>query len=93
MDEQVAMGWYKPDGTLADIFKSTEAGAATSIWCAVSPLLDGQGGVYCEDCNIAAVFEEGMNPYSGARLHILDRDDAAALWVASETMTGVPFER
>jgi NAD(P)-dependent dehydrogenase (short-subunit alcohol dehydrogenase family) len=93
MEEQVAMGWYKPDGTLADIFKSTEAGAATSIWCAVSPLLDGEGGVYCEDCNIAAVFEEGMNPYSGARLHILDREAAAALWVASETMTGISFER
>ena len=53
MDEQVAMGWFKPDGTLADIFKSTEAGAATSVWCATSPMLDGKGGVYCEDCDIA----------------------------------------
>lgn len=93
MEEQIAMGWYKPDGTLIDIFKSTEAGAATSIWCAVSPLLEGEGGVYCEDCNIAAVFEEGMNPYSGARPHILDAEAAAALWAASEQMTGVSFVR
>lgn len=91
MEEQVAMGWFKPDGTPNDIFKSVEAGAATSIWCAVSPLLEGEGGVYCEDCNIAAVFAEGMAPYSGARPHILDRDKAAALWSASETMTGVRF--
>lgn len=91
MEEQTAMGWFKPDGTPIDIFKSVEAGAATSIWCAVSPLLDGEGGVYCEDCNIAAVFTEGMNPYSGARPHILDRDAAAALWTASEAMTGVRF--
>lgn len=91
MEEQTAMGWFKPDGTPIDIFKSVEAGAATSIWCAVSPLLDGEGGVYCEDCNIAAVFSEGMNPYSGARPHILDRDAAAALWTASEAMTGVRF--
>ncbi len=91
MEEQIAMGWYNPDGTLIDIFKSVEAGAATSIWCAVSPLLEGEGGVYCEDCNIAALWEEGMNRYSGARPHITNRDDAAALWAASEAMTGVSF--
>jgi NAD(P)-dependent dehydrogenase (short-subunit alcohol dehydrogenase family) len=91
MEEQIAMGWYKPDGTLIDIFKSTEAGASTSVWCAVSPLLEGQGGVYCEDCNIAAFWEEGMNPYAGVRPHAVDRIAAAALWAASETMTGVSF--
>ncbi len=91
MEEQVAMGWYKPDGTLIDIFKSVEAGAATSIWCAVSPLLEGQGGVYCEDCNIAPLWEDGMDRYSGVRLHITNRDDAATLWAASEAMTGANF--
>jgi NAD(P)-dependent dehydrogenase (short-subunit alcohol dehydrogenase family) len=91
MEEQIALGWYKPDGSLIDLFKSTEAGAATSIWCAVSPLLDGAGGVYCEDCNIAAPWVEGMAPYSGVRAHVLDTDAAAALWQASEAMTGVSF--
>ena len=91
MEEQIAMGWYDKDGKKNDIFKSTEAGAATSIWCAVSPLLEGQGGIYCEDCNIAALWKEGMNPYTGARAHIGSRADAAALWTASETMTGVAF--
>ncbi len=91
MEEQIAMGWYDNDGKKNDIFKSTQAGAATSIWCAVSPLLKGQGGVYCEDCNIAALWVEGMNPYTGARAHIGSRADAAALWAASETMTGVAF--
>jgi NAD(P)-dependent dehydrogenase (short-subunit alcohol dehydrogenase family) len=91
IDEQIAMGWFDKDGKANDIFKSVEAGAATSIWCAVSPLLEGQGGVYCEDCNIAKLWEEGMNPYSGARPHITNRDDAAALWAESEAMTGVTF--
>jgi NAD(P)-dependent dehydrogenase (short-subunit alcohol dehydrogenase family) len=91
MEEQIAMGWYKPDGTLIDIFKSTEAGASTSIWCAVSPLLEGEGGVYCEDCNIAAIWEEGMSPYSGVRPHATDAAAAAALWSASEAMTGLTF--
>ena len=37
------------------------------------------------------LWQEGMNPYTGARAHIGSRDDAAALWEASETMTGVAF--
>jgi NAD(P)-dependent dehydrogenase (short-subunit alcohol dehydrogenase family) len=91
MEEQIAMGWYDQQGNPNPLFKSVEAGAATSVWCAVSPLLDGLGGVYCEDCNIAQLWAEGMNPYSGARLHITNRDDAAALWAASEAMAGLSF--
>jgi hypothetical protein len=30
-----------------------EQGAATSVWCATSTQLDGMGGVYCENCDIA----------------------------------------
>jgi NAD(P)-dependent dehydrogenase (short-subunit alcohol dehydrogenase family) len=33
--------------------KTVEQGAATSVWCATSPRLDGMGGVYCENCDIA----------------------------------------
>lgn len=33
--------------------KTVEQGAATSVFCAVSPQLDGLGGVYCENCDIA----------------------------------------
>ena len=44
MEEQIAMGWYDKDGNLNELFKTTEQGASTSIWCAVSPLLDGKGG-------------------------------------------------
>jgi NAD(P)-dependent dehydrogenase (short-subunit alcohol dehydrogenase family) len=91
MEEQIAMGWYDKDGNVNPLFKSTEEGAATSVWCAVSPLLEGEGGVYCEDCNIAAVWQEGMSPYSGVRQHAIDRETAAALWSASEAMTGVAF--
>ena len=91
MEEQVAMGWYKPDGTLADIFKTVQQGAATSVWCATSPMLDGKGGVYCEDCDIAALWVEGMSRYGGVRALITDREAAAGLWALSERMTGVSF--
>jgi hypothetical protein len=91
MEEQMAMGWFKPDGTPVDVFKSVEAGAATSIWCAVSPLLEGEGGVYCEDCNIAAAWSEEMPRYAGVRDHAVDAEAAKALWALSEQMTGVSF--
>lgn len=91
MEEQIAMGWYDKDGNVNPLFKSAEGGAATSVWCATSPLLEGQGGVYCEDCNIAALWEEGMNPYAGVRAYAVDAGAAAQLWTLSEAMTGIAF--
>jgi NAD(P)-dependent dehydrogenase (short-subunit alcohol dehydrogenase family) len=91
MEEQIAMGWFDKDGNPNPLFKSPEQGAATSVWCAVSPLLEGEGGVYCEDCNIAARWNEDLPPYSGVRAHAIDRDIAAKLWAFSENMTGVHF--
>lgn len=91
MEEQIAMGWYDADGNVNPGFKTTEQGAATSVWCATSPQLDGEGGVYCEDCNIAAPWVEGMPMWSGVRPHAIDRNLAAELWLASEKMTGVRF--
>ncbi len=91
MEEQIAMGWYDAEGNLNPLFKTTEQGAATSVWCAVSPLLDGEGGVYCADCNMAAPWAEGSPPYVGVHPHVLDKDIAARLWTVSEQMTGINF--
>ncbi len=90
-EEQVKMGWFDADGNLNPIFKTTEQGAATSIWCAVSPLLEGEGGVYCEDCNIGAMVSESTPRGSGVLPHIRDTALATALWAKSEQMTGVKF--
>ena len=91
MEEQRAMGWYDDAGNVHEAFKSTEAGAATSVWCAVSPLLVGQGGVYCEDCNIGALAGDPPPRAGGVFPHIRDAALAKALWAKSETMTGVEF--
>lgn len=91
MDEQIALGWYDKDGNLNPLFKTTQQGAATSIWCAVSPLLKRMGGVYCADCNIAAPWVEGAPPYVGVHPHVRDADLAAKLWIKSEEMTGIRF--
>jgi len=71
--------------------KSVEQGAATSVWCAVSPQLDGKGGVYCEDCDLAPVVpadDQGL----GVRYYAIDPDLADRLWTLSEHLTGVAFE-
>ena len=91
MDEQVKMGWFDADGNLNPIFKTTQQGAATSVWCAVSPLLEGEGGVYCEDCNIGKMVDENTPRGSGVLPHIRDAALATALWAKSEEMTGVEF--
>ena len=91
MEEQTAMGWYDAEGKVHEAFKSVEEGAATSVWCAVSPLLAGNGGVYCEDCDVADAWVEGMPDFTGAQPHIQDDALAADLWAVSEDLTGVRF--
>ena len=91
MEEQVAMGWYDADGNVHPGFKSIEQGAATSLWCATSPLLHDKGGLYCEDCDVAAMWVEGMNINTGVRSHAIDAETAARLWTLSESMTGICF--
>jgi NAD(P)-dependent dehydrogenase (short-subunit alcohol dehydrogenase family) len=91
MDEQIAMGWIDSEGNVNKMFKTPEQGAATSIWCATSPKLDGLGGLYCEDCDVAKLWEKGDPPYGGVHAHGIDGDAAEALWQLSEKMTGVTY--
>jgi NAD(P)-dependent dehydrogenase (short-subunit alcohol dehydrogenase family) len=90
-EEQIAMGWFDEEGNLNEIFKTPEQGASTTVWCATSPLLDGMGGVYCENCNIAEPWKEGNPPMVGVHPHVRDEALAEALWVKSEELTGVTF--
>jgi NAD(P)-dependent dehydrogenase (short-subunit alcohol dehydrogenase family) len=76
---------------VADEYKTIQQGAATPIWCAVDHELDGMGGVYCEDCNIAeAVPADSTAPY-GVRPWAIDPDYARKLWHLSEKLTGIRF--
>ncbi|KIC95754.1 SDR family NAD(P)-dependent oxidoreductase [Flavihumibacter solisilvae] len=96
------MGSHDADGKIfpefAEKLKTNPQGAATTVWCATSPLLKDIGGVYCEDADVAVldngdikhVFDEpsslcGVQPYS------LDETGAKKLWKLSEDMTGITF--
>jgi hypothetical protein len=67
-------------------FKSVAQGAATQVWAATSPELDGKGGVYCEDCDIAPITHEAGA--AGVRPYAIDPALAEQLWVRSEAWTG-----
>jgi NAD(P)-dependent dehydrogenase (short-subunit alcohol dehydrogenase family) len=72
-------------GGYAPSWKTVEQGAATSVLVATSPLLDGVGGRYFEDCNEAAPNEQGSR--RGVAAYALDPESAALLWdVSMETI-------
>lgn len=89
-EEMVAMGWKNPDGTIPepvrDLFKTPEQGASTTVWAATSPQLDGMGGVYCENGDIARAATPDSSPWMDAREWIQDDAKAARLWEMSEEM-------
>ncbi len=68
-------------------FKSVEQGAATSVLLAASPLLDGIGGRYFEDCNEAVVVSRRGGPgRGGVAPYALDPANAERLWELSLTL-------
>jgi hypothetical protein len=73
--------------TPPDRRKTPEQGAATSVLLATSPLLEGVGGRYFDDCNEAELLSErpgrglgGVAPYA------LDPANAERLWEVSEAL-------
>jgi NAD(P)-dependent dehydrogenase (short-subunit alcohol dehydrogenase family) len=70
-------------------FKSVEQGAATSVLLAASPLLDGIGGRYFEDCNEAVVVNRRGGPgRGGVAPYALDPANAERLWELSLNLVG-----
>lgn len=72
-------------------FKSIPAGAATSVWAATSPDLEGRGGCYLEDCHVAEVADGGFGT-SGVASYALDAGGADKLWTLTEKTLGQTFD-
>lgn len=96
------MGTHDENGEIypevAKKLKTIPQGAATTLWCATSSNLEGKGGVYCENGDIAELdygnidhqYDDpstlrGVKPYS------VDPENAKRLWQLSEEMTKVIF--
>lgn len=88
--EMIGAGWIDASGAPADpTFKTPEQGAATAVWAATSPRLDGLGGLYCEDCDVAGRTKSDDCADAGVRDYAVDPDEAARLWRLSAGLTGV----
>jgi NAD(P)-dependent dehydrogenase (short-subunit alcohol dehydrogenase family) len=96
------MGTHDADGNIfPEVEKSLKQltqGAATTVWCATSPLLNEIGGVYCEDADVAELdlgnIEHLMTEPStlrGVRPYSVDEINAKRLWTLSEQMIGITF--
>lgn len=91
-EEMMDFGWIDADGNVLETrFKTPEQGASTTVWAATSPQLDGMGGVYCEDCDVAAPTDPDAEDarVRGVDAHAVDREAAARLWEVSAALTGV----
>lgn len=84
----VSAYWIDADGNPIDpTFKTPAQGAATQVWAATSPQLDGMGGLYCEDCDIAIRATDGEP--GGVSDHAAHPEEAARLWILSARLTGI----
>jgi hypothetical protein len=71
------------------------------VWGATSPLLEGKGGLYLENNNIAPRNADlvdtdpktGIDPrgFYGVKDYAIDLASADKLWALSEKLTGVTF--
>jgi NAD(P)-dependent dehydrogenase (short-subunit alcohol dehydrogenase family) len=82
-DDLNALASRMPAGALA--LKPVEAGAATTVYAAVSKELEGVGGVYLEDCHVAE--ETPGDGSAGFAPYAMDPAEAARLWEWSEAET------
>ena len=67
--------------------KTVAQGAATSVWAASAPELEGKGPLYLENCQVAQIIEQ-PNMLSGVVAHALDEEMADLLWSKTEEMLG-----
>jgi NAD(P)-dependent dehydrogenase (short-subunit alcohol dehydrogenase family) len=90
MDEDSRAALMKRRGTRPMVFKTVEAGAATSVWAGVAADADAVGGRYCEDCSVSDITTDPASP-TGVYEYALDGERAKALWSRSEELVKESF--
>ena len=88
-DDLKELGRRRPAGAKLE-FKSIPAGAATSVYAATAPELEGRGGLSLEDCDVAGQKTPGSE--IGVSEYALDPELARRLWTVSEQTLGESFD-
>ncbi|KAF2676635.1 short-chain dehydrogenase [Lentithecium fluviatile CBS 122367] len=77
------------DPALGPQFKSPEQGAATTVWGAISKSLEGMGGKYLEDVQIARPWQPSDGQWApGYAPHAFSPEKEAKLWELSLKLAG-----
>jgi NAD(P)-dependent dehydrogenase (short-subunit alcohol dehydrogenase family) len=87
-DDIVELMSRAPGGKME--WKTPEQGAATSVWAATAPELEGKGGLYLDDCQIASLRTSPDDP-GGYEGYARDPEAAKRLWTVSEQLVGERF--
>jgi NAD(P)-dependent dehydrogenase (short-subunit alcohol dehydrogenase family) len=74
------IGFIDEDGNVDPMVKTTEQAAATSVWAASAPQLEGKGGLVLEDCAEALPAGPDTHPWMGYDVSVADPEVARALW-------------
>lgn len=88
----IATGLQKHTGGLktpVERQKNPQQGAATSVLLAASPLLEGIGGRYFEDCNEAVIVDRRPSDFTGVAPYAVDPANAGRLWAIASQLVGV----
>ncbi|GFF49265.1 short-chain dehydrogenase TIC 32, chloroplastic [Aspergillus lentulus] len=81
---------FTEDPTLGPRLKSPEQGAATSVWGAVARALEGMGGKYLEDVQIAEAHDASGGPWApGYASYAYSPEKERRLWDVSLKLVGV----
>ena len=74
------IGFIFPDGSPNPILKTPAQAAATTLWAATAPELEGRGGLVLEDCAEARPVGPDTHPWCGFDASVADPDTARRLW-------------
>ncbi|KPM42505.1 hypothetical protein AK830_g4041 [Neonectria ditissima] len=82
--------YWATNEVITPFMKSTEQGAATTVWAAVAKALEGKGGKYLDDCQIIGPYDPKTGDIGpGHASWAYDEEKEARLWDVSMEMVGL----
>jgi NAD(P)-dependent dehydrogenase (short-subunit alcohol dehydrogenase family) len=82
------IGFIHADGSIDPMVKTIEQAAATTVWAATTPELQGIGGWVLEDCARALPVGPDTHAWSGFDSSVADAETARRLWEHSLELLG-----
>jgi NAD(P)-dependent dehydrogenase (short-subunit alcohol dehydrogenase family) len=74
------IGFIDADGRVNAAVKTSAQAAATTVWAATAPELNGRGGLVLEDCAAALAVGPGTHAWSGYDASVAGAATASRLW-------------